>query len=293
MKVSTRGNQMSQNLNLLRQNFCRPATLGGRKTHYLFPLEKECEQGKTLLAKAPKSRLHLQELDPYGLQQTYRDEATGAQIPVFAVFDLEGNHQLSYEITTDSVPTTAEPNSLPSYLPFQKTQAFVRKINEARVKAERAVTPLAVILGVVSALLFLFSNLSLKAGGAAIPYALVGGWILGAFLTYVGSLLVLNRICPWRKLVLDAEFNGILPKEIREKARAAREEFDSLYLIVEQKHRWKSALLPDPRPRALDPLLIGEVKQGRRRRFYLIDQFDLTEAEQYLADEFATSAPLP
>jgi hypothetical protein len=28
------------------------------------------------------------------------------------------------------------------------------------------------------------------------------------------------------------------------------------------------------------------VFQGRK--FYLIDQFDLTEAEQYLADEFAT-----
>jgi hypothetical protein len=47
-------------------------------------------------------------------------------------------------------------------------------------------------------------------------------------------------------------------------------------------------MLPDPRPRALDPLLIGELKQGRRRQFFLIHQFDLTEAEQYLADEFAT-----
>jgi hypothetical protein len=43
----------------------------------------------------------------------------------------------------------------------------------------------------------------------------------------------------------------------------------------------------------LDPLLIGEVKQGRRRKFFVIHQFDLTEAEQYLADEFATSAAAP
>ncbi len=293
MKVNTRGSQMSQNLNLLRQNYCRPATLNGRKTHYLFPLEKECEQGKTLLAKVPKSQLHLQELDPYGLQQTYQDEATGAQLPVFAVFDLEGNHKLAFEITTDSVPTAAEPNSLPSYIPFQKTQAFVRKINERRVKAERAVTPLAVILGIISASICLFSNITIKTGGAAIPYALVGGWILGAFLTYVASLFVLNRVCPWRKLVLAAEFNGILPKEVREQARAAKDHFDNLYLIVDQKHRWKSALLPDPRPRTLDPLLIGEVKMGRRRKFFVVRQFDLTEAEQYLADEFATSAPLP
>ena len=283
---------MSQNLNLLRQNYCRPATLSGRKTHYLFPLEKECEQGKTLLAKAPKSALHLQELDPYGLQQTYRDEATGAQLPVFAVFDLEGDHQQTFEITTDSVPTTAQANSLPSYIPFQKTQAFVRKINDRRMRAERAVAPLAVILGIFSASICLFSQITLRSG-AAVPYALLGGWILGAFLTYVLSLFVLNRICPWTKMVITAEFNGILPKEVREKARETKDQFENLYLIVDQQHRWKSALLPDPRPRALDPLLIGEVKQGRRRRFFVIHQFDLTEAEQYLADEFATSAPAP
>jgi len=47
-------------------------------------------------------------------------------------------------------------------------------------------------------------------------------------------------------------------------------------------------LLPDPSPRILDPLLIGELKQGRVRKYYFIHQFDLSEAEQYLADEFAT-----
>jgi hypothetical protein len=280
---------MSQNLSLLRQNYCRPATLSGKTTHNLFPLEKECEEGKTLLAKAPKTLLNLQELDPYGLQQTYRDEGTGAELPVFAVFDLEGNHQIAFEITTDSVPAAERTNSLPAYIPFQKTQAFVRKINERRMKAERAVTPFAVILGIFTAFACLFSHSTVRTG-AAVPYVLVGGWILGAFLAYLLSLFVLNRICPWKKLVISAEFDGILPREVREKARATKEHFDNLYLIVDQQHRWKSALLPDPRPRALDPLLIGEVKQGRRRKFFVIHQFDLTEAEQYLADEFATSS---
>ena len=100
--------------------------------------------------------------------------------------------------------------------------------------------------------------------------------------------MLLNRICPWKKLVITAEFDGILPKETREKARAAKDHFDNLYLIVDQQYHWKSALLPDPRPRALDPLLIGELKHGDRYKFFLIHQFDLTEAEQYLADEFAT-----
>jgi hypothetical protein len=99
---------------------------------------------------------------------------------------------------------------------------------------------------------------------------------------------VLDWVCPRKKLVLIAEFDGVLPKEAREKARAVKDHFDNLYLIIDQQNRWKSALLRDPRPRALDPLLIGELKQGDRHKFFLIHQFDLTEAEQYLADEFAT-----
>jgi hypothetical protein len=278
---------MSQNLNLLRQKYCHPATLSGKKTHYLFRLEKECEQGKALLAKAPETLLDLQELDPYGLQQTYRDEATGAELPVFAVFNLEGDHHLVCEITMDSVPTTAEPKSLPSYIRFERTQASVMKMNERRMNAERALTRLSVILGIFPVLTYLFIHITGLAG-AAVPYVLVGGWMVSALLAYQLGLFVLDCLLPWKKLVISAEFNGILPKEVRDKARAAKDHFDNLYLIVDQQHRWKGALLPDPRPRALDPLLIGELKRGRCRKFILIHQFDLTEAEQYLADEFAT-----
>lgn len=276
---------MSQNLNLLRQNSCRPATVTGKRI--LFPLEQECEQGKALLAKTPATLLHLQAFSPYGLQQTYRDKATGAELPVFAVFDLEGNHQVVYEITADSLPAVSTHRSLPAYVPLQRIQDFVRKINERRMKAGRMAARISSILGIFPALLYLFCHPT----GMVRPTALsivVGGWAVGAFLFYLVSLLVLDRICPWKKLVITAEFNGIIPKETREKARAARDHFDKLYLIVDQEHRWKSAFLPDPRPRALDPLLIGELRQGRRHQFFLIDQFDLTEAEQYLSDEFAT-----
>jgi hypothetical protein len=283
---------MNPNLDLLRQNHCRPAIATGKGANYLFPLEKECEQGKTLLAKSPKALLHLQEFSPYGLHQTYRDEATGVELPVFAVFDLEGKNQLSIEITTDSITATAEPRSLPSYIPLQTTQASLREINKDRMKAERTATRISVILGIFPALAFLFSDLN-ALPGVAVPCVLVGGWIFGAFLAYVSSLFVLDRLCPWKKLVLTAVFDGLLPKAAREKARAAKNHFDHLYLIIDQQHRWKSTLLPDPRPRALDPLLVGELKQGRCRKFFLIDQFDLTEAEQYLADEFATKLDEP
>jgi hypothetical protein len=249
-------------------------------------LEKACEQGKTLLAKAPKRLLHFQEFSPYGLHQTYRDEETGLELPVFAVFDLEGTHQLAFEISADSIAPTSEPTSLPSYIPFSTTETSVRKLNRGRLRGERALGRISVILGIVPVLAYFFSGIAtlpamVQAG------ILVGGWLIGSFLTYVLSLAILDRFCPWKKLILTAEFDGILPKETRAKALAAESGFDRLYVIVDQQGRWKSSLLPDPRPRALDPLLVGELKQGRSRKFYLIDQFDLTEAEQYLADEFA------
>jgi hypothetical protein len=281
------GDPMSENLNLLRQNYCRPGSFTGKRTDHLFPLEEECEEGKTLLATAPKPLLDFQEFDPHGLEQTYREEATGAELPVFAVFDLEGSHQLAFEITVDSLPATDQPKSLSASIPFQLTQVFVQKINDRRMKAEGTLARFSVLLGVFPVLGLLLSH-SITMVREAVPFVLVGGWVLGAFFTYLLGLLVLNQVCPWKKLVLTAEFNGILPKETREKARAAKEHFDKLYLIVDQHHRWKSVLLPDPSPRVLDPLLIGELQQDSVRKYYLIDQFDLTEAEQYLADEFAT-----
>ena len=155
------------------------------------------------------------------------------------------------------------------------------------MKGERAAIRTSAIVGIFPVLAYLFSHTTVLTG-PSVFFVLVGGWILGAFLTYLLSEMLLNRICPWKKLIITAEFDGILPKATREKARAAKDSFDNLYLIVDQQLRWKSTLLRDPTPRALDPLLIGELKQGRRHQFFLIDQFDLTEAEQYLADEFAT-----
>src|ERR1700722_16291134 len=195
---------MSENLNLLRQKYCRPGSFTGKRTDHLFPLEEGCEEGKALLATTPKTIFHLQEFDPYGLQQTYRDEASGAELPVFAVFDLEGSHQLAFEITTDSLPVTKEPKSLPAHVPFQKTEAFIKKINERRVKSERVITRLSVILGIFPVLSFLLSH-SIIMVAAAVPHVLVGGWILGAFLSYVLGILMLNRFCPWKKLVITAE----------------------------------------------------------------------------------------
>jgi hypothetical protein len=277
---------MSDNLNLLRQNYCRPGTASGKFINDLFPLERESNEGKLLLATAPKKLLHLEQFDPCGLEQSYADRATGAELPVFAVFNLAGNHRCDFQITADSLPAIADPTSLMAHLPFEKAQAFVKNINERRTRWEKWIVNyliLGVLLG--PSLILLFGP---GIAGGAGPMLVAGGSFCGGLLGYVLGISFLDWFCPWQRLVISAEFNGILPKETREKARAAKDHFDNLYLIVDQQHRWKSALMPDPSPRALDPLLIGELKRGQQREFYVVDQFELTAAETYLIDEFAT-----
>jgi hypothetical protein len=53
----------------------------------------------------------------------------------------------------------------------------------------------------------------------------------------------------------------------------------NLYIVVDQQERWESAVLPEPSARALDPLLIGELKQDHQRKWFVLDQFELTAAE--------------
>jgi hypothetical protein len=276
---------MSEKLTLLRQNYCRSVAVEGPPD--FFPLERESAQGKAVLEKKPSKVQQLQRFNPHGLLQTYRDEKTGAELPAFAVFNLEGINRLTAEVTMTSVSTGAEPGDLNSFLPLERAQNFVKNINAARMLAERIALWISAFAGIVGLFAFFLSH-NPGVTPAALPFLAIGVWSLGAFLSYLVAEFILNRLYPWKKLVLTAEFDGILPKSTREIALGAKHRFSNLYLIVDQQKRWQSTLLRDPVPRALDPLLIGELRKGNRRRFFLLDQFDLTAAEQYLADEFAT-----
>jgi len=225
---------MNYNLNCLRENYCRPATIVGKTMHHLFPLERECDQGRIVRAKAPEQLLHLQELDPRGLEQTYRDEASGAELPVFAVFNLEGDHRCTFEIAPESVPKNADPASLQAHIPFTKTQAFVRKINERRIKAQRLVALMCVMLVCLPATVYLVL-LTIGMVAPTFAFIVVAGKVLGGLLAYIVSVSVLDRVCPWIELFITAEFEGILPREARERARTAKDQFDNLYLIVDQQ----------------------------------------------------------
>jgi hypothetical protein len=106
---------------------------------------------------------------------------------------------------------------------------------------------------------------------------------------YLLSGSILDWLCPWRKLVITAEFDGILPRRTRKIACAAKNHCHNLYIVVDQQERWESAVLPEPSARALDPLLIGELKQDHQRKWFVLDQFELTAAEQYLTNAFAAT----
>jgi hypothetical protein len=185
------------------------------------------------------------------------------------------------------MPAVSERATLQAGIPLNKLQPFVRKLNRARVKADRGVAVIAGLVGILPGVAFLLSPMGTSAGMKA-PFVFLAGWLSGSILVSIVSLNLLDRICPWKKLVISAEFNGIIPREARERAKAARDYFDDLYLVVDQQNRWKSDILPDPAARASDPLLIGGVKRAGEVKYFLIHQFDLTEAENYLADEFAT-----
>ena len=89
-------------------------------------------------------------------------------------------------LVIDPVPTagspTTESKSLPSYIPFQKTQASVREINKRRDRGERAAGRLFNPGNCSSASLFFSRLVTLPALMEA--GILIGGWLLGSFLTY-------------------------------------------------------------------------------------------------------------
>ena len=192
---------MSEKLSLLRQNYCRPVAVDGPPD--FFPLERESTQGKAVLEKNPNKVQQLQRFNPHGLLQTYRDDRTGAELPVFAVFNLEGSNRVTAEVTMTSVSTGAEPGELTSFLPLERAQAFVRKINTARMQGERIALWASATAGIVGLIAFFWSH-NPGVTAAALPFLVIGVWSLGAFLAYLVAEFLLNRIYPWKKLVLTA-----------------------------------------------------------------------------------------
>jgi len=289
---------MSDNLTLLREQHCRPAGLPDKADKGLFPLERQTEAARRLRSQATGHRRPYLELDPAGLKRTYRDAQSGLPLPVFAVFNLEGSPQLHAYIGATRRTGFGAALSLANHLPFEQTQRHLRQLNRRNLQAWRVAAWAwgALALGVGLAALLGPGAPALAAAAAGPgggPEALAqGALLLGA--SFGAALLVglllsaafINRAFPPQTLSVSASFEGLLPAATRAKALRARAHFDHLYLVVDQQQRWQSALLPVPASVLLDPLLVGERRERFRSRYYLIDQFDLTQAEDYLATEF-------
>jgi hypothetical protein len=296
---------MSDNLTLLREQHCRPVGLLGKADKGLFPLERQTEAARRLRSQATGQRRPYLELDPAGLKRSYRDAHSGLPLPVFAVFNLEGSPQLHAYIGATRRSAYGASLSLANHLPFEHTQQHLKGLNRRNLQAWRVALWAwgLVAAGVGLAALLGPGAPALAAAGAgpgAWPAALAQGALLagasfGATLL-MGLLLsagCINRAFPPQTLSLSASFEGLLPAATRAKALRARAHFDQLYLVVDQQQRWQSALLPVPASVLLDPLLVGEKREHFRSRYYLIDQFDLTQAEDYLASEFLQAPPEP
>lgn len=302
---------MSDNLTLLRQQHCRPAALAAAAAERgLFELERQTEAARRLRRPAtrPGPRLPYPELDPAGLKRTYRDAASGLPLPVFAVFNLEGSAQLHAYIGATRRTVYGAGLRLANHLPFEQAQQHLKRLNRRNLQAWRWALGLwgALALGVgLAAVLQGPGAAALAAAGGGGPGgwaaalaqgALLAGAAAGATLL-VGLLLSagpLNRAFPPQTLSLSASFEGLLPAATRARALRARAHFERLYVVVDQQQRWQSALLPVPASVLLDPLLVGEKREGGRSRYYLLEQFELTGAEAYLASEFVHEArPAP
>jgi len=287
---------MSTNLNLLRENYCRPAIIKEKTDKNLFPLEKSTHEGKTVVAKSPWKTLRYLKFDPSGLSQTYRDQTTGAELPVFAVFNLEGSSELRADIGMDRRPVFDASLNLANYLPFASAQKFLEGVNHKALRTSsiaRAWYPrlglLAafVVVIIVAAYLVPHPAARLPQGTPTLDiFFFAFGAASALCMFHLVTFGIVGNLFPVKNLLLTATFDGILPKETRQKAIHARGHFDNLYLVVDQQNRWKSELLPVPASALLDPLLIGEKRERSRSSYFLIDQFDLTKAEDYLIAEF-------
>ena len=83
----------------------------------------------------------------------------------------------------------------------------------------------------------------------------------------------------WKQYELRARFVGLLPQKTKEKITALRGAGISTYIVAETRWDMKNAKLPNP-----DPLIIAI----HDSKVYLVDVFDASIAENYVAHEFTT-----
>ena len=173
-------------------------------------------------------------------------------------------------------------------LPFGRAQKFLEGVNQKALRTlsiARAWYPRVGLLAafvvalIVAAYLVPHPAAGLPQGTPTLTFDIFF-FAFGAFIT---------SLCIFHLVTLGIVGNLPLTESSRKKPgrRPSRPRpLRYLYLVVDQQNRWKNELLPVPASALLDPLLIGEKRERSGSSYFLIHQFDLTKAEDYLIAEF-------
>ncbi len=92
--------------------------------------------------------------------------------------------------------------------------------------------------------------------------------------------------------VFKHKFNGVIPKNVRENIKNVKRNFHEI-LLVEEAYAWECDSEIVKVERNVDPLIIGVVSLGSRwdenpkKLYYLIDKFDVTPLENFIATEMS------
>jgi hypothetical protein len=259
----------------------------------LFPLEAGTSDGDKLKRQwAQLDAPAFPEFYPEALNQTYFDKDAEFDLPVFAVFDLAGEHSRTYLLPAKG---TQNYSGLDSFLPMHKVRKSLdESICRRFGKSLKARLPMLLTGVATTGAIFLtaaFIAQRLHHPHWADGFLLL---IIISAILWLGMILdALNRLEGLSEdLKITASFEGLLPQHVRQKATDLRSQFEQLFLVTDQRGRWTYKLSPRPLPPNIDPLLIGKKKlTDGIDHYYLIDVFELTRAEEYLASEFTTGHP--
>jgi hypothetical protein len=237
----------------------------------LFALERNGAAGNAISsALRASSDLKYPEFMPEGLSQTYRDQKTGLELPLFGVFPLNSESAtISYEIQAKPaegplVKFHPVLNTLKCFSDLRQYLVPNSVVQSVFQRGDKKILMQSIAVGVgfmaVAAVMLTVLSINPKNNVAILE---ILPWVL---LASIAIALVIGAILSDERdrisLRLTASFDGLLPQEIRKKAREAANEFDDLFLITDQRDRWVCEILPTPRPPNPDPLLIGS-REGK------------------------------
>ncbi len=192
----------------------------------------------------------------------------GWPVPRFAGYDPFGSGEC--RLSTFSLPSRRVAN----IREFSNFYGFARKSWDARLTRHMLGFRRKFWFSICYAVACVAATIAIS-----IPFGLIGLAPFGAAVAFVVRAFYFDMLVGWRDLDLTTNFSGVMPAAIRETIHELRNShtFDSL-LIVQEVKKWNVTV------RAADPLLIG-IKNGAA---YLVDRFDTTTAEEYVAREFTS-----